>query len=68
MRRRKEKIMMVKAIVHSLKDLDTVEILSHVDNNNVIALYNGVKCTAIFNIFTNCYYVDNIYGIIEEKE
>ena len=61
------------AYVHSLKDkktdtnhLDEVEILEVKDNNNVIALYNGVKCTAIFNHFVGRYYVDDVYGVIEK--
>jgi len=46
--------------------LGEVEILEHYKNNNVIAEYNGVKCTAIFNPFTNRYYVDDIYGKIDD--
>lgn len=30
-----------------------------------IADYKGIKCTAIFNGFTCCYYVDDVYGRIE---
>ena len=65
----------VQAYVHSLKDKETdinhfgeVTIIEHKDNNNVIAEYNGVKCTAIFNPFVNVYYVDDIYGRIEDKQ
>ncbi|MBD5144977.1 MAG: hypothetical protein HDT21_03555 [Ruminococcus sp.] len=57
--------MKVLAMVHSLKDLAEVEIIEHKDNNNVIAEYNGQKCTAIFNPFVGRYYVDDIYGKIE---
>lgn len=56
--------MKVKAMIHSLSSLDEVEILSHQDNNNVIALYQGKKCTAVFNIFTGLYYVDDVYGVV----
>ena len=28
--------------------------------------YKGVKCTAIFNWFSNAYYADDKYGIIKE--
>ena len=62
---RKVDIMKVLAMVHSLKDLAEVEIIEHKDNNNVIAEYNGKKCTAIFNPFVGRYYVDDIYGKIE---
>lgn len=56
----------VKAMVHSLQALDEVTILSEKDCNNVIAEYKGVKCTAIFNPFSGYYYVDDIYGRIED--
>ena len=56
----------VKAMVHSLKALDDVRIISHTDNNNVIAEYHGIKCTAVFNPFAGLYYVDDVYGIIED--
>lgn len=57
--------MKILAMVHSLNDLAEVEIIEHKDNNNVIALYNGKKCTGIFNVFVGRYYVDDIYGVIE---
>lgn len=63
------------AYIHSLEDkktmkhnLDEVEILEHIDNNNVIAKYKGVKCTTIYNIFTGTYFVDDVYGKIEDAE
>ena len=63
------------AYVHSLKDkkndrhvLGEALILEHKDNNNVIAEYNGVKCSAIFNVFVGRYYVDDIYGVISEDK
>ena len=28
--------------------------------------YKGVKCTAIYNPFSNAYYADDKYGIIKE--
>lgn len=31
-----------------------------------IADYKGVKCTAIFNGFTCCYYADDVYGRVAE--
>jgi hypothetical protein len=61
----------VNAYIHSLKNEKTGEqalgealILEHKDNNNVIAEYNGVKCSAIFNVFVGRYYIDDVYGII----
>ena len=57
----------VKAIVHSLKDLDTVTILSENGPNDVTADYNGQKCTAIYNVFNGLYYVDDIYGLIDDS-
>ena len=54
-----------KAMVHSLKDLDTVTIISETDNNNVIAEYKGQRYTAIFNPFVCLYYVDDIYGKLD---
>jgi len=41
----------VKAMVHSLRDFDTVTILSENGPNNVVAAYKGVKCTVIYNVF-----------------
>lgn len=54
------------AHIHSLNgEMKEVTIISHKDNNNVIAEYNGHKYTAIFNIFVGAYYVDDKYGLIE---
>lgn len=58
--------MKVLAMVHSLESKSEVEILEHSDNNHVIALYNGKKCTAIFNPYVGCYYVDDVYGVIAD--
>ena len=56
--------MKVMAMVHSLGSLAEVEIIEHKDNNNVIAEYRGIRCTAVFNVFTGLYYVDDKYGVI----
>ena len=46
-----------------------VEILSEDGPNNVIAKVDGKTCTAVFNLFNGNYYVDDVYGIInDEKE
>ena len=65
--------MKIMAYIHSLQDKKTdthnlgeVEILEEKGDNKAIALYNGVKCTAIFNHFVGRYYVDDVYGRIED--
>lgn len=56
----------VQAHIHSLGGkFDEVTILEYKGDNNIIVEYNGKKCTAIYNIFAG-YYVDDIYGIMEE--
>ena len=57
-----------EGFVHSLRDLATVEIIEHTDNNHCLARYGGKLCTAIFNPFSGYYYVDDIYGVIEESK
>ena len=66
--------MKVMAYIHSLKDRKTdtnvlgeCDILEHIDNNNIVAEYNGVKCRAIFNPFVSRYFVDDIYGMVEDS-
>lgn len=51
-----------QAVVHSLKTKAEVTIISHTDNNNVVAEYQGQRYTAIYNVFSSLYYVDDIYG------
>ena len=46
-------------------EMDKVEILEQLSNNQYKVNYRGVICTAIFNYFNCCYYVDDIYGIIQ---
>jgi hypothetical protein len=60
------KMKKANAMIHSLKEVREVTIISENGNNNVIAEYNGVKCTAVFNPFVGLYYVDDIYGIIAQ--
>ena len=38
------------------------------DNNHCLARYDGKLCTAIFNPFSGYYYVDDVYGVLEESE
>lgn len=57
----------VKAKIHSLDgQFAQVKILSDNGDNNIIVEYNGKKCTAIYNVFAGAYFVDDIYGIIED--
>ena len=56
----------VRAKIHSLDgQFAQVKILSYNGDNDIIVEYNGKKCTAIYNIFAG-YYVDDIYGVIED--
>lgn len=59
------------AMIHSKKSsdnpTDTVFIVEYKDNNNVTAEYNGHRYTAIYNPFVGLFYVDDIYGKIDEK-
>ena len=64
--------MKVQAYIHSLKDhvhdrhvLGEAEIIKKIGDNLYLAEVNGVKCTAIFNPFTERYYVDDVYGILK---
>ena len=43
-----------------------ITVLEQVGDNDYIVDYNGVKCHAIFNFFTGCYYADDIYGRIDK--
>ena len=65
--------MKVRAYIHSLKDhannlhvLGEAEIIKQIGDNLYLAEVNGVQCTAIFNLFTGTYYVDDVYGIQRE--
>ena len=57
----------IKAQVHSLKAQDEVTILHEKGNNDVVAEYNGKRCTAIFNPFVGLFYVDDIYGVLPDQ-
>ena len=64
--------MIVKAYIHSLKDhehnrhvLGEAEIIQRIGENQYLAEYNGVRCTAIFNPFAGAYFVDDVFGIIQ---
>ena len=59
-----------QAHIHSLGGaMDEVTILdSRQDGAQTVYIvdYKGVKCTAIYNPFSNAYYADDKYGIIKE--
>lgn len=47
-------------------EMDEITILEKVGDNDYIVDYKGVKCHALFNWFNCTYYVDDIYGRIEQ--
>lgn len=62
--------MKVKAYIASLQDhvtgrhvLGDAEIYEYLGNNGYRAEVNGVRCRAIFNPFTNAFFVDDLYSI-----
>ena len=60
-------IIKTKARIHSLDgQLDDVEIIEKKGDNDYIALYKGKKYHAIFNPFAGRFYVDDLYGIINQ--
>ena len=55
--------------IHSLDGgLAEATILKRTGDNQYLADYNGVKCTAIFNPFVGKYYVDYKYGIVRDHK
>ena len=55
--------------IHSLDGgLAQATIIRRLDDNQYLADYNGVRCTAIFNVFRGRYYVDDKYGIIRDAK
>ena len=57
-----------QAHIHSLDGgLAEVTILKKTGDNQYLAEYNGVRCTAIFNPFVGRFYVDDKYGIVKDK-
>jgi hypothetical protein len=57
--------------IHSLKkdgahNLGVATIEKRTGDNQYVADYNGVKCTATFNPFAGRYFVDDVYGIIRD--
>ena len=56
-----------KAMIHSLNAQDEAKTLHEKNNNDVIAEYNGKRCTAVYNPFVGLYYVDDIYGVLSDE-
>ena len=59
--------MKVGARVNSMKgEMCVVELLTKVgDNDYLVKLPSGIVCHAIYNIFSGCYYADDVYAIVE---
>jgi hypothetical protein len=54
--------------IHSLDGKeDEITVLEKIGDNSYIVDYRGTKCRAIFNIFACRYYVDDIFGRIENE-
>ena len=59
----------VKAHIHSLGGvMAEVVILDDLGHCKYIVVYDGVKCSAIFNGFVQEYYADDLYGVIKEND
>lgn len=57
----------IMARIHSLNgNWDEIKVVEKKDGNNYIVEYKGQLCTAIFNGVTNCFYVDDKYGVIKK--
>lgn len=58
----------IMAKIHSLNgEMDEVMVVEKQEGNNYIVEYKGQRCTAIFNGITNCFYVDDKYGVISKN-
>ena len=67
--------MRVQAYIHSLKDrardrhvLGEAEIIKSIGDNLYLAEVNGVRCTALFNFFVDRYFVDDVYGVVDDRK
>lgn len=58
----------VEAMINSLGEKREVFIVSYENVNNVKAVYNNKLCTAIYNMYTGLFYVDDIYGVVDTLE
>ncbi len=65
--------MKVKAMLHSMDTdgrhrapLQDVELLRQVgDNDYLVKTSTGIKCHALYNIFTGYYFADDVYRVEE---
>ena len=63
-----------EAVIHSLSKVDTqnpydmVTIIHEDGPNDVVAEYKGVRYTAVFNAFVCRYYVDDLYGKLNDQD
>ena len=48
-------------------ELAEATILERIGDNRYLAVYNGIKCSAIYNPFVNRFYVDDVYGVMKER-
>jgi len=54
--------------IHSLDgQLAEATILEKIGDNRYLAEYNGVRCSAIYNPFVDRFYVDDKYGVIQDR-
>ena len=60
--------MKVKAVIHSLEEIDEASIISHNGDNSYIAEYKGKRCTAIYNPFVGMFYVDDLNEVLDVEE
>jgi hypothetical protein len=53
-----------ECVIHSLDGkLDEAEIIGSLDDQRYLARYKGIICSAIYNVFTGRFYVDDKYGV-----
>lgn len=61
-----QKPFQTQAMIHSLNGKRDVLILSFENNNNCRAVFGNKLCSAVYNPYVGMFYVDDIYGVIEE--
>lgn len=58
----------VKAMVHSTESIKEVFIVAMENNNDCRAVVGNKLCTAVYNTYTERFYVDDKYGVIDTIE
>lgn len=61
-----QKPFQAQAMIHSLNSKRDVLILSFEDVNHCRAVFGSKLCTAVYNPYAGLFYVDDVYGVIEE--